>query len=447
MGADLRVMQQSGLLRSLRDRSSTMKKVASIILCGGEGTRLHPLTLSLCKPAIHFGGKYRLIDIPLSNSIYANCYKTYLITQFLSSSLHRHIFETYHFLGREQSGIEILTAEQKHSQAAWFKGTADAVRQNMDYLLSNPVDYFLILSGDQLYNIDFGEMLSFAQVTNADVIIASLPVTSSDAHRMGILQVNPHYEIVNFCEKPKVKRVLDELRTSDEILEKEGFNPQNGKNYLGSMGIYLFKRKALIDILQQDGREDFGKHLIPTLVAERKAKAYLYKGYWEDIGTIDTFYQANMGLLQPTPSFSFYNESRPVFSSRLDLPPATISQTWCKDVLLCEGGIIDGSEITHSIIGPRSVVRKGTVIRDSYIMGNDYYRSPIKDHFSMPEEPFIGENCEISQAIIDKNVIIGNGVKLINQQKLTNYDGQHIFIRNGIILVTRGANLPDGFIL
>lgn len=423
-----------------------MKQVASLILSGGEGTRLHPLTLSRSKPAICFGGKYRLIDVPISNSLHCECHKIFVLTQFLSSSLHHHIFQAY-LQGGKGDSIEILTAEQKPSQKSWFQGTADAVRQNMDYLLESPVEYFLILSGDQLYNINFREMVLFAKKTGADTVVAALPVSAGDATRMGILKVDHRSFIKEFYEKPQDKELLDSLQSNPQTLERAGVKPDSNRVYLGSMGIYLFKRQALIDLLSRDGREDFGKHLIPTQVAAGKAAAYIYDGYWEDIGTIESFYQANLALTDPHPQFNFHNESRPIYTCRYDLPPAKFSNCQLAQTILCEGCVIEADEITHSLLGPRSVVHKGSIIRDSYLMGNDYYCSSVKDTQGIPATPQIGENCIIKRAILDKNVHLGKGVQLINKQKLTHYDGGNVFIRDGIIIVPRGASLPDGFIL
>lgn len=428
-------------------QSVNMKEVGTIILGGGEGTRLYPLTLTRSKPAINFGGKYRLIDVPISNSIHADCHKIFVLTQFLSSSLHHHIIQTYMQGGRTSHLIEILTAEQKPSQKSWYQGTADAIRQNMDYLLESPVDYFLVLSGDQLYNINFQQMVSFAKTVDADVVVAALPVNADDAARMGILKVDEHHFITDFHEKPKDPALLNSLESPNEVLERIGIPSGSKRNYLGSMGIYLFKRKALVDLLMKDGREDFGKHLIPTQVETGKIAAFLYEGYWEDIGTIATFYQANMALTQPHPDFSFHNEERPIFTCRYDLPPAKFSNTQLKQTILCEGAMVEADEITNSILGMRAVIRKGSIIRDSYIMGNDYYESAVRDHHRLPLAPHIGENCIISRAIIDKNACIGKGVRLINKQKLTHYNSDNLFIRDGIIIVPRGATIPDGFIL
>ena len=320
------------------------------------------------------------------------------------------------------------------------------MRQNIEYLLENPVDYFLILSGDQLYNLNFQEMYAFAKETDADVVIATLPVNAEDAERLGILKVNENFFITDFYEKPKDKTLLETLRSHTQVIEQAGVTDPK-RSFLGSMGIYLFKRKTLADLLTQDPREDFGKHLIPELVSRGRAAAYLYDGYWEDIGTIETFYQANLALTDPKPKFSFHSEARPIFTCRYDLPPAKFLDTQITRTILCEGSIIEADEIAHSILGPRSVIHKGAIIRDSYLMGNDYYSSPMMDHQSLPPEPHIGENTIITRTIVDKNVTIGNGVQLINRQKLQHYDGDHIFIRDGIIIVPRGATIPDGFIL
>lgn len=429
--------------RSLVD----MNRVASIILSGGEGKRLHPLTLTRCKPAINFGGKYRLIDIPISNAIHAHCGRISILTQFLSSSLHHHIFQAYMQGGRAAGLIEILTAEQKPSGKAWYLGTADAVRHHLNYLLESPSDYFLILSGDQLYNLNFHDMIVFAQETDADVVIATLPVTAQDATRMGVLCMDDQQFVTDFYEKPQTQTLLKKFRSPDHLLRRMGINALSQRQYMASMGIYLFKRQALVNLLKQDEREDFGKHLIPTQVQKGKIAAFVYDAYWEDIGTIEAFYQANLALTDANAPFSFYDEVRPIFTSRYDLPPAKIFGTHLQQAILCEGSLIEADEVTHSLLGPRTLVHKGCIIRDSYVMGNDYYQSPVKNQGHLPDEPYIGENSLIKRAIIDKNVQIGKEVQLINKKNLQHYDGENIFIREGIIVVPRGAIIPNGFVL
>lgn len=427
--------------------SVDVNRVGCIILSGGQGTRLFPLTETRCKPAIYFGGRYRLIDVPLSSSINSNCRKIFIVTQFLSSSLHRHILQTYHLDSFSPGFIDILTAEQKPKTKGWFQGTADAVRQNMEYFMETPVDYFLILSGDQLYNIDFQKIFAFAKQTDADLVIASLPVEEKDAKRLGILQIDHEQKIVNFVEKPQDKAILDQIRTAPATLEKIGLAHDSPRSYLGSMGIYLFKREALFNLLSEDPREDFGKHLIPTKVKQGNVFAYVYDGYWEDIGTIESFYQANMALTQSDSPFDCYNENNPIYATRLNLPGPKIYSTQVNNSILCEGSIIEADEVTHSILGPRSVVKKGAIIRDSYIMGNDYYYPPFSSNDASKGDPVINENCIIRNTIIDKNATIGKNVQLINKNKLSHYNGEQIFIRDGITIVMRGAVIPDGFVL
>lgn len=426
--------------------SATMQDVVSIILGGGEGTRLHPLTLTRCKPDINFGGKYRLIDVPISNSYHANCYRIFVLTQFLSSSLHHHISSTYMQNGKTCHQIEVLTAEQTPTNKSWYQGTADAVRQNLHYLLEYPSEYFLILSGDQLYNIDFNHMLEFAKKTDADVTIATLPVTEKEATRLGILKIDEQHIITNFHEKPQEKSVLKDLKSPLSLLKTMGKRAAK-KEFLGSMGIYLFKRKALAKLLKEDQREDFGKHLIPSKVASGRVAAYIYDGYWEDIGTIGTFYHANMALTQETPPFNFYDERRPIFAKRYDLPPSKFLQTTTSRSLICDGCLIDSAHLSQTILGPRTVINKGCELQQTYIMGNDYYQTFANDYHDFPISPSIGENSMIQRAIIDKNVAIGKNVRLINKEKLLHYDGKNIFIRDGIIVVPRGAFIPDNYVL
>jgi glucose-1-phosphate adenylyltransferase len=416
-----------------------MNRVAVLILGGGQGTRLFPLTVTRCKPAICFGGIYRLIDIPISNAINCRCNKLFIITQFLSSSLHQHIFQTYRYDIFSSGFIELLPAEEKPSRKEWFQGTADAVRQNIEYFIETPVDYFLILSGDQLYNMNFQSMVRMAQKTQADLIVATLPVNKSDAKRMGLLKVSSDHSITDFCEKPQEDEVLKQYESATGNTKEE-------KPYLGSMGIYLFKREALLNILKNDKRDDFGKHLIPAMVQQGKTKAYIYDGYWEDIGTIESFYNANMALTRQKPLFDCYDEQRPIFSHRTNLPGPKIFDTQVKNSIICQGAVVEADEITHSILGPRTVVKKGTIIRDSYIMGSEFYKPPIQTD-RLPKEIGIGENCLIKKCIIDKHVSIGNNVQLVNKQNRTTYDGDNVFIRDGIIVVPRGTTIPDGFVL
>lgn len=424
-----------------------MSRTATIVLGGGQGTRLFPLTVSRCKPAICFGGRYRLIDVPVSNALNSDCNRIFIITQFLSSSLHRHILKTYQPSSCSLGFIELLAAEQKPTKNAWFQGTADAVRQNLPYFLETPADYFLILSGDQLYNLDFRYMVQKAEETDADLVIAALPVDEPTAKRMGVLKVNDQGSVTDFIEKPNEKRMFDQLRASPSHLEELDLPPGTKKNYLGSMGIYLFKRQALIDLLKKDPREDFGKHLIPSKVAEGKVSAYLFDDYWEDIGTIESFYQANISLTQKNPRFNYYIEQRPIYTSCSHLPSPKITNSKIEHSIICEGAQIDAEEIRNSIVGPRTMIGKDTLIQDSYLMGNDFYHPPVENSTLFPKELKIGKNCVIRGTILDRNVCIGDNVQLINKNNLTHYNGDQIYIRDGIIVVMRGATLPNHFIL
>jgi glucose-1-phosphate adenylyltransferase len=420
--------------------SVDMSRVAAIILGGGQGTRLFPLTQSRCKPAISFGGRYRLIDVPISNSVNSGCHKIFIITQFLSSSLHQHIFNTYRHDIFSSGFLELLPAEEKPSQKEWFQGTADAVRQNLDYFVEAPVDYFLILSGDQLYHMDYQEMIRAAKESDADLLVASLPINSQEAKRMGVLRINENQTIVEFVEKPQDEAVLQKLRQPVEGMT----TPE--KPFLGSMGIYVFKREALIEFLEKTQHADFGKHLIPAAVSQGRAATYIYQGYWEDIGTVGSFYDANMALTVTEPLFDCYDEHWPLYSNRYNLPGPKIFNSCIKNSIICEGCIVEADQVTHSILGPRTVVKSGSIIRDTYIMGNDFYIPPI--HTSrLPQQLHIGEDCLIQKAILDKHVHLGKGVQLINKNRLPHYDGEQIFIRDGIIVVPRGVSLPDGFIL
>jgi glucose-1-phosphate adenylyltransferase len=397
-----------------------MSRVGTIILGGGMGTRLYPLTLTRCKPAICFGGTYKLLDIPMSNALNSGLNKIYILTQFLSASLHQHILKTYRMEPHSPGFIEILSAEQKPSKAAWYQGTADAIRQNIEYLFESDEEYLLILSGDQLYQMQFDEMLAFAQESDADLVIAALQVHSSKAKRMGVLKINQDQAIVDFIEKPQTQDDLDWLE-----------NEQG--SFLGSMGIYLFKKKALLSLLQEDPGHDFGNHLIPAQIQKGKTVAYIFNGYWEDIGTIKSFYEANIALTSPNPLFNLHHALYPIHTMKQALPPPLILNSAIKNSLVCEGSIIEAKTITNSIIGPNSSIETGTNIDSSYLFGHHKTRMTI------------GKNCEIKKALIDKNVHIGNHVKLINKNNYDSYEKGHLFIRDGIIIVTKGAVIPDHF--
>lgn len=432
---------------SRREQPIDMSKVCCVILGGGAGTRLFPLTKRNCKPAILFGGRFRLIDVPLSNALNSHINKNYIVTQFLSASLHQHIFHTYRTESFKQGFIEILGAEQKPEKNVWFKGTADAIRQNLEYLVETPAEYFLILSGDQLYHMDFQKMMQCAIQKDVDVLVATLPVNKKDAKRMGIMKVNEDHDIIDFYEKPQDDSILERLVTPRSALEKMGLPHETDRNYLGSMGIYLFKRSCLFKLLIEDMRDDFGKHLIPTKVKMGSIAAYAHDGYWEDIGTIESFYEANIALTSKTPPFNLYDESNPIITSSSFLPGARISNAQVTDSIICDGSFVDACEVTNSILGQRTILKRGSRVQNSYIMGNDFYHFPIRDSHGLPDRLIIEEDCTIRNTIIDKNVFIGRGAQLINKNKLRDFDGPNVFIRDGIIVVPRGATIPPGFVI
>lgn len=407
-----------------------MDCVTAIILAGGNGTRLEPLTNTRCKPAMCFGGKYRLIDIPISNAIHSGCPKIFIITQYLSSSLNQHIFNTYHPGAFRSTSIELISVEQKHTHKSWFQGTACAVRQNLDYFTESSSDYFLIISGDQVYNMDFQHIIHFAKKTNADLVIAALCVNEEDAKRMGIMKMNEDGFITEFHEKPQQQDLLNQLR-----LPSSGSDPSCERPFLGSMGIYVFKRQSLIDLLQCDPREDFGKHLIPTKVNQGSVAAYLHNGYWEDIGTIPSFFKANIALTNSNSKFNFCENDKCFFFRQHYLPAPKIMNSTILNSIICDGSIVEAAEIRNSILGLKSIIKQGSIIKDSYLIGNESDASSI------------GENCVINHSIIDRNVRIGNNVRLINKDKLTHYDNGKVCILDGIIVIEHGACLPDGFII
>ncbi len=431
-------------LISHQEDDNFLKRVATIVLAGGQGKRLFPLTMSRCKPAVSFGGRYRLIDVPLSNSLNSRINQIFVISQYFAAELHQHILSTYQLDMFRSGGLELLTPQETTKGKAWFKGTADAVRQSLDYILRSNAEWFLILSGDQLYNMDLYEMLSFAKKKDADLVIASIPVLEPEAKRMGLTKINAASTITDFYEKPQEAELLKEFELAKPFLKANGHSTDE-PHYLASMGIYIFKRSAMIEILSQEG-DDFGRDLIPKFINKGKCSAFIYQGYWEDIGTVASFYKANL-ILTEGKGLNTYVEENQIYSTPQHIPNALISGTRIKDSLIGQGGIIDADEITHSVIGIRALIKKGTVIRDTIIMGNRTYHPFMNQVMPVDQYYSIGENCIIHKAIIDEDTLIGNNVQLINKNKLETYDGEGIYIRDGIIIVTSGTEIPDNFVL
>ncbi|MBS0585804.1 MAG: NTP transferase domain-containing protein [Verrucomicrobia bacterium] len=411
------------------------KEVVTLILAGGEGVRLRPLTETRCKPAISFGGQYRIIDIAISNAINSGFNEIYVLSQFLAASLNDYLKKTYPSHRDAPLHLEILSPEITPTKEPLYKGTADAVRKNLQAFASHPAEYFIILSGDQIYSMDLKEMLDFAKKTDADVTIATLPVGEEEAKRMGVMKIDSTFQVVDFFEKPATKEILLKYAIAPEIARKH--KALHDLSFLGSMGIYIFKRKALLDLLEEDPREDFGKHLIPTQLKKGKTYAYIFSGYWEDIGTITSYYHATLKLTKNPASLNLYKNHPTVHIETDRLPKAHIGNTEIFDSIVCEGSIIAAKAITHSMIGRKTLIEEGTSIKDSIIMGS----SPLS-----PYPPtHIGKNCMIEKAIIDEGAYIGDHVRLLNEKKERSFESKDLVIQDGIIVVKAGARLPSNF--
>ena len=422
------------------------KETVSIILGGGAGSRLHPLTASRSKPAVPIGGKYRLVDIPISNCINSNLNRIFVLTQFNSASLNQHIKNTYHFSAFSSGFVDILAAEQTPDNPGWFQGTADAVRQSLRHLAKMDFEYVLILSGDQLYQMDFSKMIEAHKKTGAALTIATIPVGEREAPEFGILKSNQENVITSFVEKPK-KEILKDW-TSETGTEMKA----QGRNYLASMGIYVFNKEILHQFLNElhPNATDFGKEIIPDSIANYKVLSYQYDGYWTDIGNIYSFFEANIALTQDVPLFNLFDSAQKVYTRARMLPPAKVSGTIINKAILAEGCIIHAKEVTSSVVGIRARVGKDTVIKNTYIMGCDYYENidqiQEKNKKGIPILG-IGERCIIEDAIIDKNCSIGNDVTIKGGVHLEKVDHPLYTIKDGIVVVKKGAVIPNGYII
>ena len=426
--------------------TSISKSVVAVILGGGAGSRLYPLTASRSKPAVPIAGKYRLVDIPISNCINSHINRMFVLTQFNSASLNKHIKNTYHFSAFSTGFVDILAAEQTPDNPGWFQGTADAVRQSLRHISNLEFEYILILSGDQLYQMDFSEMLNNHIKNEADISIATIPVDESDAPEFGILKSNEAGMITSFIEKPK-KEILPDW-VSDTGSEMQ----QKGKHYLASMGIYIFSKQVLYNLLNEvhPTATDFGKEIIPNSIVSFKVASYQYEGYWTDIGNIHSFFEANLSLTDDIPPFNLFDNNKTVYSRARMLPPAKISGTTLEKTVIAEGSIINASRIEQSVVGIRSRIGHGTTVVNTYIMGNDYYETieemEVNTKKGLPMIG-IGERCYIKDAIIDKNCRIGNDVRINGGKHLANTDHSLYSVKDGIIVVKKTAVLPDGFVI
>jgi glucose-1-phosphate adenylyltransferase len=429
-----------------------LKKVLAIILGGGVGTRLYPLTKLRAKPAVPLAGKYRLIDIPVSNCINSEIVKIYVLTQFNSASLNRHISRTYQFSGFTEGFVEVLAAQQTQENPNWFQGTADAVRQYLSLLEQWDVDEYLILSGDHLYRMDYQKFVHRHRETNADITLSVLPMDEKRASDFGLMKIDDKGRIVSFSEKPKGD-ALKQMQVDTTTL---GLTAQQAQEspYIASMGIYVFKKEVLIKLLKESPNQtDFGKEIIPASAKDHNVQAYLFDDYWEDIGTIEAFYDANMALTkQPQPPFSFYDENAPIYTRPRFLPPTKLLDTHVTESIIAEGCILKQCRIDHSVLGVRSRIEAGCTIQDTLVMGADFYEPDAERHSSLGTGGValgIGADTTIRRAIVDKNARIGRNVQIINKDRVeeANRENQGFYIRSGIVVVLKNATIADGTII
>jgi len=420
----------------------TTQCTLAIVMGGGAGTRLFPLTKDRAKPAVPLGGKYRIVDIPISNCLNSGLRSIYVLTQFNSMSLHRHIHDSYKFDNFSRSFIDILAAQQTPEGSQWYQGTADAVRQNMRYFLERQFDYYLILSGDQLYRMDFRALLHQHIQSGADITLATKPVHRTHVAEFGIMQCGIDRRIFRFEEKPKDAAMVQELRMSRELLGAVKLNEED-ELFQASMGIYVFNRDILVQCLDNN-LEDFGKHVIPQSIKDRHVNAFIFQGYWEDVGTVRAFYEANLDLTDVVPEYSFFDTEAPIYTHPRFLPGSKVNGATLRQAIISDGCIISDAHIERSVIGIRSIIQSGATIKNSVIMGADFFE---QDRPRAGDVPLIGvgKNCVIDRAIIDKNARIADGVVITPEGKPSDLDADNYFIRDGIVVVPKNAVIPAGF--
>lgn len=422
------------------------KEILTVILGGGAGTRLYPLTASRSKPAVPIAGKYRLVDIPISNCLNAGIARMFVLTQYNSASLNRHIKNTYHFSAFSSAFVDILAAEQTPDSQTWYQGTADAVRQSLKHIGPFESEYVLILSGDQLYQMDLMDMLRHHKERGADISIGTIPVDAREASDFGIMKVDENHIITSFTEKPKQDVLKDWVSDTGDAMRAKG------KEYLASMGIYIFNRKLLFHLLQEEFKDatDFGKEILPRSLDKYKVASYQYDGYWTDIGNIYSFFEANLGLTEDLPEFNLFDNNRSIYTRARMLPPAKISGTTLEKTIISEGCIINASRIEHSVIGIRTRIGSGTTIVNSFLMGQDYFETLEEiNHAQSHEIPTlgIGHRCYIRNAILDKNCRIGDDVRINGGPHLQNSDHSLYTVKDGIVVIKKGAVLQNGFVI
>jgi glucose-1-phosphate adenylyltransferase len=428
-------------------QSLNTSNVLCVIMGGGQGTRLFPLTKDRAKPAVPLAGKYRLVDIPISNCINSGFRRIYILTQFNSTSLHGHISRTYKFDQFSSGFVEILAAQQTFTNNSWYEGTADAVRKNLGHFLNHDFDYLIILSGDQLYRMDFRDVITQHALTGAEITVATMPVGRTEAKSLGLLQINDENRVLRFVEKPKEDAVLDSLRVPADMQAQ--LDIKGGESFLASMGIYVFNRKVVCELLDNP-LSDFGKHIIPHAINTHRVFSYVFQGYWEDIGTIRSFFEANLDLVSELPRFNFFDMSAPIFSRPRYLPGSKINGAQIDHAVISDGCIINHARITQSIVGLRTIVGSGTELNRVIILGSDYYESQESvDHHETEGRPRIGigANCRIENAIIDKNARIGNNVTISAAGKEQDVDHDLYYVRDGVIIIPKNAIIPNGTVI
>ena len=427
-----------------------MDNTVAVILGGGQGARLFPLTMNRAKPAVPIAGKFRLVDIPISNCLNADLRRIFILTQFNSESLHRHIFRTYVFDSFSHGFIQVLAAQQTPESKDWYQGTADAVRQNLRYIKNANAEYIVILAGDHLYKMDVKKFVAKHIINKADITVATIPVNRKETAGFGVLKIDEKGKITDFYEKPKDKKTQDKYHLPKTTLENLGFNEPGDRSFLASMGIYVFNKNVLIDVLESTQATDFGKHVIPENLNKYSIYSFIFDGYWQDIGNISTFYKTNLDLCSVVPEFNFYDEKERIYTRPRYLPGSKVQNCHINHSLLSDGSMLEGSTIEKSLIGIRTIIKEGTVVKNTIVMGADNFQDETDKYRSRENgipDIGIGKDCEIDGAIIDKNARIGNNVQLINKEKITESEKDGIYIREGIIIVPKNHIIPDNYIL
>ncbi len=427
-----------------------MKRVLTLILGGGAGTRLYPLTQVRAKPAVPLAGKYRLIDIALSNCINSGLRKVFVLTQYLSASLNRHISQSYKFDDFSEGFVDILAAEQRADSSSWFEGTADAIRKMWGILENHDCDLVLILPGDALYLMDYRQMVEQHVRQDAEITIALNTVHRSSAHHFGLVKIDPWSRVTDFTEKPKTLEAQAGFEAPKTVLAKFGDSLPFGETFLASMGVYLFNRSTLDWWMRETQLKDFGRDIIPDSIRRNRVLGHIHVGYWEDIGTIEAFYKAHMMMTDDHPPFDFTSLAAPIYTRSRNLPNTLLRDSTINRALLAPGIRIDGARIDRAVIGLRARIGRGCTIEESILMGADYYEDSVKDPLRGAAKPIplgIGDDCTIKRAIVDKNVRMGRGVRIVNARAVQEEDGPNYCIRNGIVLIPKNSLIPDGTVI